>query len=151
MDNLTQFLLIAVVFALLWLIFLTGYLLYFIKKYRVALVRANKKSLTQDEAVMKEVSDRLSYLLDATKGYVQHVGLIRFNPFPEVGSTQSFAVAILDGKGDGVVISSLHSRTNSRSYAKVVIGGKSLNHELSQEEERAIEQALTPAAHGHQK
>ena len=75
------------------------------------------------------------------KGSVQHIGLVRFNPFQETGGDQSFALALLDGRGDGIVISSLHSRAMTRFYAKPVKGGAS-SVSLSDEESKAVQQAL---------
>lgn len=75
---------------------------------------------------------------------VQKVGLVRFNPFHDTGGDQSFAIALLDGEGTGVVLSSLHSRTETRIFAKEVAGGRS-KHSLSDEEQQAIKSALTPA------
>jgi hypothetical protein len=72
---------------------------------------------------------------------IQHVGLVRFNPFEDTGSDQSFALALLDDRRDGVVISSLHGRTNTRLFAKPVEGGAS-SHALSDEESQAIRAAL---------
>ena len=72
---------------------------------------------------------------------IQHVGLVRFNPFEDTGSDQSFALALLDDRRDGVVISSLHGRTNTRLFAKPVEGGAS-SHALSDEEAQAIREAL---------
>ena len=48
----------------------------------------------------------------------QRIGLVRFNPFEDTGGNQSFALALLDGRGDGFVVSSLHARTGTRVYAK---------------------------------
>jgi Protein of unknown function (DUF4446) len=73
---------------------------------------------------------------------VQHVGLVRFNPFQDTGGDQSFALALLDKKGDGVVISSLHSRTNTRFYAKP-IKGWTAQTSLSEEEAKAVQLAKT--------
>ncbi|HEY1016630.1 MAG TPA: DUF4446 family protein [Herpetosiphonaceae bacterium] len=74
---------------------------------------------------------------------IQHVGLVRFNPFGDVGGDQSFAVALLDGERSGVVLSSIYSRAGVRTYGKQVLGGAS-THPLSDEEEAAIAQALSP-------
>lgn len=49
------------------------------------------------------------------------VGIVRFNPFKDIGGDQSFAVALLDGKGNGVVFSSLFTKSGSRVYAKPVL------------------------------
>jgi hypothetical protein len=76
-----------------------------------------------------------------SRGSIQHVGLVRFNPFEDTGSDQSFALALLDERRDGVVISSLHGRSNTRLFAKPVSGGESA-HTLSDEERQAIRIAV---------
>ena len=53
---------------------------------------------------------------------------------------QSFALAVLDERGDGFVVSSIFGRAESRLYAKPVKAGKS-KYALSDEEEQAIVQA----------
>lgn len=73
--------------------------------------------------------------------HAQKVGLLRFNPFRDTGGDQSFILAILDGKDNGIIISSLHSRAGTRWYAKKVLGGKGVEHELSSEEKEAIKLA----------
>ena len=75
---------------------------------------------------------------------VQRVGVVRFNPFTDTGGDQSFAIALLDALGNGLVVSSLHGRADTRVFAKQVRGGRS-KHQLSTEEEEAIRQALAPA------
>jgi hypothetical protein len=75
------------------------------------------------------------------------VGLVRFNPFEDTGGNQSFALALLDGKGDGFVVSSLHSRTGTRIYAKAIAAGGS-ETALSEEESSAVRQALAKPAPG---
>lgn len=99
-------------------------------------------------ARVEEVRGRLGEI-DATQGQleartlasIQHIGLVRFNPFEDTGSDQSFALALLDERRDGVVISSLHGRTNTRLFAKPVEGGTS-SHALSDEEAQAIRVAM---------
>ena len=71
---------------------------------------------------------------------IQRVGLVRFNPFQETGGDQSFAIALLDQHANGLVVSSLHSRTETRVYAKPIEGGRS-RYTLSEEEEQALQQA----------
>jgi HAMP domain-containing protein len=75
---------------------------------------------------------------------VQRTGLVRYNPFEDTGGNQSFAVALLDDHGDGVVVSSLHARQNTRVYAKAIAGGKS-EAALSDEEAEALRKAMAPA------
>ncbi|MHB1132220.1 MAG: DUF4446 family protein [Chloroflexota bacterium] len=71
---------------------------------------------------------------------LRRVGLIRYNPFGDTGGDQSFALALLDDQGDGVVISSLFGRSESRLFAKPVRAGKS-KYTLTDEEDKAIIQA----------
>lgn len=71
---------------------------------------------------------------------VQRVGIVRYNPFADTGGQQSFALAMLDARGSGFVISSLHSRQQTRVYLKQVTEGKS-DTPLSEEETEALRQA----------
>lgn len=65
---------------------------------------------------------------------------IRFNPFPDQGSNQSFAIGMLDEDGDGVVISSLYSRERMSVFAKPIKNNKS-EYDLSSEEKEALKKA----------
>jgi hypothetical protein len=71
---------------------------------------------------------------------MQRLGLVRFNAFEGIGGEQSFAIALLDGAGDGFVLSSLQGRGESRLYAKPVNKWDSA-YTLSAEEKQAIAQA----------
>ena len=68
---------------------------------------------------------------------IQHVGVVRFNPFRDIGGDQSFSIALLNAHKDGLVISSLFTESGVRIYAKSVKKGIS-KHSLSEEEEMAI-------------
>lgn len=76
---------------------------------------------------------------------VQRVGLVRFNPFSDTGGDQSFSIALLDGEGDGLVISSLFSRSETRVFAKPIQGGQS-KYNLTEEEQQAIQLATDAGA-----
>lgn len=79
----------------------------------------------------------------AAKG-LYRVGLVRFNPFKDVGGNQSFALALLDGKKTGFVISSLYTREGTRVYAKPVQNGQSLEqYPFTDEEQQAIKNATS--------
>ncbi len=73
--------------------------------------------------------------------HIQRVGLIRCNPFDETGGNQSFALSLLNDHGDGVVISSLHSRETTRIYGKPVKNFEEAGFEFSVEEAQAIKEA----------
>jgi uncharacterized SAM-binding protein YcdF (DUF218 family) len=77
----------------------------------------------------------------AARRALQKVGVVRFNPFQDSGGDQSFAIALLDQGGSGVVVSSLHGRSETRIFAKQVTNGRS-THSLSDEEQQAIREAL---------
>jgi len=76
-----------------------------------------------------------------TNRALQQWGLVRFSAFENIGGDQSFALAMLDNKGNGVVMSSIFGREESRIYCKAIEDGKS-NYTLSKEEKEAIEKAL---------
>jgi hypothetical protein len=65
---------------------------------------------------------------------------IRFNPFPDQGGNQSFAIGMVDEEGSGVVISSLYSRERMSIFAKPVKNGKS-EYDLTTEEREALNKA----------
>lgn len=79
---------------------------------------------------------------DATGSHLQKMGFVRFNPFNDTGGDQSFCLAILNGHDTGIVISSLHSREQTRIYAKRIVAGKTEGVELSREEAEALNRAL---------
>lgn len=74
------------------------------------------------------------------KKSIRGLETIRFNPFPDQGSNQSFAVGMLNEENDGLVISSLYSRERMSIFAKPIKGGTSL-YELSTEEKEALVKA----------
>lgn len=80
----------------------------------------------------------LRELLRAT---VSRVGLVRYDAFDDMGGALSFSAALLDERGDGLVISAINGRTETRCYSKTVVGGRS-EHNLSEEEVAAIASAI---------
>lgn len=74
--------------------------------------------------------------------HIQKIGLLRFNPFKDTGGDQSFILAFVDGNNTGVVVSGLYSRSGTRWYAKRVVDGKGTEHELSDEEKKALKEAV---------
>ncbi|MFZ3015855.1 MAG: DUF4446 family protein [Minisyncoccia bacterium] len=71
------------------------------------------------------------------KKSIRGLETLRFNPFPDQGSNQSFAIGMLNEDGDGVVISSLYSRERMSIFAKPVKGGKS-EYDLTEEEREVL-------------
>ncbi len=68
---------------------------------------------------------------------IRHVAVVRYDAFNDMGGRMSFSAALLDDAGDGVVISSINGRTETRTYAKGVKGGMS-EADLSPEEVQVI-------------
>jgi Protein of unknown function (DUF4446) len=75
------------------------------------------------------------------EGAVRHVGLVRYDAFEDVGGRLSFSCAMLDDHANGVVVTSINGRQDTRVYAKPVHDRKS-PYNVSVEEEEAIRQAL---------
>lgn len=74
---------------------------------------------------------------------IQRVYLKRYNPYHDTGGDQSFSVSLLDGFGNGLVMTSLHSRSGTRVFAKSVRGGKEEGFEFSEEEKEVVEKAIS--------
>ena len=76
------------------------------------------------------------------KKNLQKVALKRFNPYNDTGGDQSFTVSLLDGNGDGLVVTSLHARSGTRVFAKPIKNGKESGVELSEEEKEVVKEAI---------
>jgi hypothetical protein len=71
---------------------------------------------------------------------LRHVAVVRYDAFGDMGGRLSFSAALYDDNGDGLVISSINGRSETRTYAKPLVGLAS-DHSLSPEEREAIEAA----------
>lgn len=83
-------------------------------------------------ALRTEVSDAL-----------RHLAVVRYDAFGDMGGHLSWSLALLDDGGNGVVLTSIHGRSDARTYAKNV-SDWSCDQQLSPEEEEAIKFARTP-------
>jgi hypothetical protein len=106
------------------------------------------------EGVMADISKQLSevkntqvqinkHLLTVDKRLdksIRSVETIRFNPFEDAGSNQSFAMSFLNDEGDGVIISSLYARDRMSIFAKPITKGAS-EFELSTEEKQVLDKS----------
>lgn len=96
------------------------------------------KKQEDHKKILSQLEKRCDTLEKEGDLHIQKVGLVRFNPFKDTGGDQSFILALVDAKETGIVISSLHTRTGTRWYAKKVVNGKGLEYELSDEERKAL-------------
>lgn len=92
-------------------------------------------------ASLERVDSRLKKVEHKLRLSCNHTGIIRFNAFDNMGSDLSFAIAFTNQEGDGLVLSSINSREESRVYAKPLAKGES-SYPLSAEEKEAINKAL---------
>jgi len=91
-----------------------------------------------------ELQTRIAALEHNATHALQHVGFVRFNAFPDVGSELSFALAVVDGAGNGFLVTSIYSREEVRTYAKAV-SDFAADKEISGEELRALDRARKQA------
>lgn len=95
------------------------------------------------------LEDRIEHLeqgLDELHGIqlnaVQRLGLVRYDAFDDMGGELSFALALLNEHGNGVVISTITGRQDNRTYTKQVVRGRAAI-QPSAEEDAAIKQAMS--------
>ena len=96
------------------------------------------KAVVEENARIKEENKRIAGLLQKalTRG-----GVVRFRAFEDMGSDLSYAVALLDAENNGVILSSIFGREDSRSYVKPIEAGTS-TYTLTEEEEEALHKAM---------
>lgn len=135
-----------------WLLFLTTVLWRMLVHYNKLSEGAGGKGLKvlledllREAAVNKKDIENLRNYCDRIgkegEFHIQKVGLLRFNPFKDTGGDQSFILSLLDNNETGVIISGLYSRSGLRWYAKKVLNGKGMEHELSDDEKKALREA----------
>jgi hypothetical protein len=137
---------------LIWLLVLSFFLYRAITHYNNLSRGVTKQNLSPLlEKLLSEVDLSRKELVEITRRcdkieyeglrYVSRLGLLRFNPFNDTGGDQSFILAMLNNRTDGILLSSLHGRTGTRWYVKKIKGGKGVEHELSAEEKSVIKNA----------
>jgi hypothetical protein len=97
-------------------------------------------NVRQTEAQVEALEQLARRLEEASQFNLRHLGFVRFNPFRDTGGDQSFAIAMADGLGNGLILSSLHARDMTRVYAKPLQHWES-SHTLTDEEKQAIDLA----------
>lgn len=140
------------VIAIVWLLFLTSFLVWFYFSLKNILKDSKDKNFLKtfkniEEIQQKNLKDILNLNLDLdsfkkeSRLNIQRVGLTKYNPFKETGGNNSFSLVLLDGNKNGIIITSLHTRERTRLYLKEVISGKP-KIELSDDEENALKESL---------
>lgn len=106
-----------------------------------------QRHVDEVEALRREVAaldERGQQLRELIRSGLSRVGTVRYDAFDDMGGRLSFSTALLDEHGDGVVVTSINGRTDTRTYAKPIAGGQS-RHNLSDEESEAIDRAVARA------
>ncbi|RJQ36104.1 DUF4446 family protein [Candidatus Microgenomates bacterium] len=143
---------IGLVISLIWSLILSVFFWQLYSHYNNLVKGVSSKNLkTVLENLLKEVEtskkdidfliSRCDRIEKEGTSHIQKIGLLRFNPFKDTGGDQSFIVSLVDAENNGVVISGLYSRSGTRWYAKKVSKGIGIEHELSDEEKKALKEA----------
>jgi len=134
----------AIVFIFIWIL---------ITEYRFRKFFAGTKAKNLEDVMVKlgeqmtslketqiEINKHLETVDKRLNKSIRNVETIRFNPFLDAGSNQSFAISFLNDEGNGVVMSSLYARDRMSIFAKPITNGKS-DFELSAEEKEVLEKS----------
>ncbi len=125
-----------------------------------SIVEAAERHIELTRAVAEQLGTLRSYV-DATRAELssavrarhteaarslRNVALVRYDAFDDLSGRMSFSLALLDDDGDGVALTAITGRTDTRVYAKGIDNGSG-EHELSPEEQQAVAAALRRRGH----
>jgi len=131
------------------------------KKLKLFIPEESKESVTdilweyvkKVEELEKELNNLNKKQIETERKMLEalkFVGIVHYNAFSDIGGETSFSLSLLNENKEGVVVSSLQSRTDARVYVKPVLNRKS-EIKLSNEEEMAIKKALQKSKKGENK
>ena len=151
--NPTSILIVLFVVLLVWTLILT--FLYwkqqqFFRQMTKGVSKQDLKALLQNisasmkifDADLSDLQVNVDNMKQADQTHLQKIGFIRFNPFSDTGGDQSFCICLLDEGNNGIIITSLHSREQTRIYAKNILAGKGDNVTFFEEEKKALKEAM---------
>ena len=107
----------------------------------LAAISRHVESVKELRRATELLSRETAQLRQRISSTVRTVGFARYDAFPDIGGQLSFSTALVDEAGDGVVLSTINGRRESRSYAKALKGGQAVQ-QLSDEERVAIAMAM---------
>lgn|GEM_PF-569672 len=111
----------------------------------VTLIGMHIDEVQRLQQVVRRHQSQAKQLRGLVSRTLSRIGTVRYDAFDDMGGRLSFSMALLDEHGDGMVITAMNGRVQTRTYAKPVQGGSS-THNLSEEEVQAIEQAMASGA-----
>lgn len=109
-----------------------------------AVLEMHVNTVRATEAQVLELDNLVRGIDRSSQSHLQRIGFLRFNPFRDAGGDQSFALALADRHGNGVVLSSLYGRDGARIYGKPLAAWAS-PYPLTEEEQQAIARAQAAA------
>lgn len=99
----------------------------------------------EDSRFARDTAQRAHFQMEEAvgrlDGCLQHFALVRYDAFEDVTGQMSFSLAMLDGRDNGTIISTIFGRNTSRCFGKMIVGGQ-CEQPLSEEEQQALIQAL---------
>lgn len=104
-------------------------------------LKQHTEAIASLRAMVEQLAGEDHRLAEKLGGAVQRIGLVRYDAFEDMGGRLSFSAALLNASGDGMVITSINGRADTRCYAKPVASAASV-HNLSDEEAEAIRLAM---------
>lgn len=145
--------LIGIIILFIWLILLS-FVVYKVRNHYIRLTTNTRKQrlneildslVDNNEIFTREINSlkkELAHSNEQARLNIKKVGLVRFNPFERSGGEQSFVLSLLNERNDGIVINFIYTREGLRVYGKKIKQGKGDEHELSDEEKKAIERSI---------
>jgi hypothetical protein len=113
----------------------------------VAVLARHGRHLAELRERIEAADDHVERVRAELRTTFSRLGIVRYDAFEDMGGALSFSAALLDERGDGLVISTINGRSDSRTYLKTVAAGQS-EHTLSDEERAAIAAASTERTEG---
>ena len=104
------------------------------------LAAAQARRIDRLGAEVADLREHVAATEDDVRQSLRHVAVVRYDAFGDMGGRLSFSAAVVDDLGDGLVISSIHARGESRTYAKGIVG-RSSSITLTPEEQQALASA----------
>jgi len=155
----SQIIIFLLVVAIIWLVALSVIILKAYNIYRTLTADLDQKNVAEvlaqikkqqhtNQDDLKQITTALTAVNHKLKTHIQKLGFIRYNPFGNTGGDQSFCLCLLDEGDNGIMITSLHTRDQTRLYSKAILAGHNQeNVPLSKEETACIKQAQKWSKH----
>jgi len=102
------------------------------------------KEIREATASLDDLFVRQEIIQKTQSNTFQKIGFVKYNAFENIGNDLSFALTLLDGNNNGICLSSIYGRNESRVFSKPIYHGRA-SVALSQEEQDSLNEALSKA------